>query len=124
MAASSFAKLLALSALCAALLLAAPARAVDVDTCSGLIESMGGGAGLMGMAPGCNTAGPNFSIGSCCSQIKSLLSASGPTGSACMCDPAVFAQFSAQISIPGFSNSAIPFFLTNMCRIPNAGTGC
>lgn len=121
------AKFLALSALCcvALALLAAPgARAVDMKTCSGVIKSMGGGAGLMGMAPSCNTAGGSFAVGKCCGQIKSLLNASGSTGAACFCNPDVFSRISSQVSIPGFSNSAIPFFLSSMCRIPIPGKGC
>jgi hypothetical protein len=123
------AKLFVLSALAALVLLlaaAAPAHAAGADmaTCAKLVDSMGGGAGLTSMAPSCNTAGGSFSIPNCCSQIKALISASGPTGAACFCDPTVFSTFSAQVNIPGFSNSAIPFFLGNMCRIPIPGKGC
>jgi hypothetical protein len=121
------AKLFALSALCCAalVLLAAPgAHAIDVSTCQNVVQGMGGGAGLMGMAPNCNTAGGSFSLSGCCGQVKALLNASGPTGAQCFCDPTVFSTFSAQVNIPGFSNSAIPFFLSSICRIPIPGKGC
>jgi hypothetical protein len=100
------------------------AAAVDAATCGGVVKSMGGGAGLMAKAPSCNTSGGSFAVQACCGQIKSLLSASGPTGAACFCNAAVFSQFSAQVNIPGFSNSAIPFFLSSVCRIPTPGRGC
>jgi hypothetical protein len=121
------AKLFALSALCCAalVLLAAPgAQAVDMATCQNVVKGMGGGKGLMGMAPSCNTAGGSFSVSGCCGQIKTLLNASGPTGAQCFCDASVFSAFSAQVKIPGFSNSAIPFFLSSMCKIPIPGKGC
>jgi hypothetical protein len=125
MAATKLVSLALAASLLLVALVAAPVHAaVDVATCGGIVQQMGGGAGLMSMAPNCNPQGGSFSIGSCCGQIKALINASGPDGAACMCEPSVFATFSAQVSIPGFSNSAIPAFLGNICRIPVAGNGC
>lgn len=100
------------------------AAAVDVNTCGAIVKSMGGGAALFAKAPSCNTSGGSFAVQACCSQIKSLLNAAGPNATACMCNATVFNQFSAQVNIPGFSNSAIPFFLSSVCRIPTPGRGC
>ena len=107
-----------------ALLSGASAQNADMNTCAKLVNSMGGGKGISSMAPQCNTQGGSFSTGACCGQIKALLNASGPLGQKCMCNAQVFNTFSAQVKIPGFSNSAIPFFMSQVCKIPIAGRGC
>jgi len=119
----------ALALLALALLLAAAAprlgahAAVDVATCTALVERMGGATGLQTAAPNCDPNGGKFKTTACCTQLRSLLAKSGPQGRQCLCDRTVFNTFLNTVNVPGMPSASIPLFLA-MCRIPTPGRGC